>query len=650
MNQNKIIIIPLGGLGNRFKNSKYNLPKPLINVLGNPIIYWLLENLDLNDIEYVFIPYNIELRNYRFEEQLIKDFPLIKFKFYYLEFPTKGAAETIKIALDFLNEKQDKNVLCIDSDNFYTENFISSWNGDNMVLTFEDQYTEPIFSYVKTNPNNNIIDIKEKCKISNNACCGVYAFKSLYKLLETCKYIINNNIMDKNEFYMSVVVKQMIINGEIFFNKQINKNNYHCLGTPHQVKIFCHNLINQNIQFTNIIKIKKRRYCFDLDNTLVTFPKINGDYSTVEPIENNIDMLRYLHKLGHTIIIYTARKMKTFNSNPGAALANIGKVTFDTLEKFNIPFDEIYFGKPQADYYIDDLAISCFDNLEKSLGFHRTQINPREHNIIEQSNNLTIIKKSHNLDGEIYYYLNIPKQIINLFPQIKNFSNQNDWYEIEKINGISISKLYLASELSSRTLKNIIDCIKTIQNSNINNENIEKNNIDVYANYSPKIKERYNNYDYSNFLNNKKIYIDIIDKLDSYQKNNKGKLTVIHGDPVFTNILLDTHSQIKFIDMRGKLGNTLTIYGDWLYDWAKLYQSLIGYDEILDNIDLDLIYKNNMIIFFKNEFIKSYSIEDFQNIKLITKTLLFSLIPIHNNDKCKNYYDLINSFYLNDEF
>ena len=33
--------------------------------------------------------------------------------------------------------------------------------------------------------------------------------------------------------------------------------------------------------------------------------------------------------------------------------------------------------------------------------------------------------------------------------------------------------------------------------------------------------------------------------------------------------------------MRGKVGDKLTIYGDWLYDWAKIYQSIIGYDEIL---------------------------------------------------------------------
>ena len=32
----------------------------------------------------------------------------------------------------------------------------------------------------------------------------------------------------------------------------------------------------------------KKRYCFDLDNTLVTFPEINGDYSKIL-VEHNID-------------------------------------------------------------------------------------------------------------------------------------------------------------------------------------------------------------------------------------------------------------------------------------------------------------------------------------------------------------------------
>ena len=61
----------------------------------------------------------------------------------------------------------------------------------------------------------------------------------------------------------------------------------------------------------------------------------------------------------------------------------------------------------------------------------------------------------------------------------------------------------------------------------------------------------------------------------------RGIKKVIHGDPVFTNILINQFGKIKLLDMRGKQGDEITIYGDWLYDWAKIYQSIIGYDEIL---------------------------------------------------------------------
>ena len=38
-----IVIIPLGGIGDRFKKNNYNEPKALINVLGKPIIFYLLD-------------------------------------------------------------------------------------------------------------------------------------------------------------------------------------------------------------------------------------------------------------------------------------------------------------------------------------------------------------------------------------------------------------------------------------------------------------------------------------------------------------------------------------------------------------------------------------------------------------------------------
>ena len=77
-----------------------------------------------------------------------------------------------------------------------------------------------------------------------------------------------------------------------------------------------------------------------------------------------------------------------------------------------------------------------------ALGYHQTEIDPRDHNFIEKTDFETIKKKSENLDGEIFYYKNIPNQIKDLFPIFVNCDVNNTWYQIEKINA-EREKLYL---------------------------------------------------------------------------------------------------------------------------------------------------------------------------------------------------------------
>lgn len=159
-----IIIIPIGGTGERFKENGYKKPKALINIYGKPIISYLLDNLNTDNIDYIFIPYNKEYKNYRFEDFLIKNYPEINFRFYCLENNTRGAAETINIGINNLNEERDIPIICLDSDNFYKCDIISQWNGENCVFSFEDRNENPIYSYIKTDHSNEIIDIIEKKK------------------------------------------------------------------------------------------------------------------------------------------------------------------------------------------------------------------------------------------------------------------------------------------------------------------------------------------------------------------------------------------------------------------------------------------------------------------------------------------------------
>ena len=142
-----------------------------------------------------------------------------------------------------------------------------------------------------------------------------------------------------------------------------------------------------------------------------------------------------------------------------------------------------------------------------------------------------------------------------------------------------------------------------------------------------------------------KHFEQILYELSEYEKNDSGIIGVIHGDPVFTNILIDVEDNIKFIDMRGKLGDTNTILGDVMYDWAKVYQSLIGYDEIQEGIELDFEYKNNLVALFEKYLENKMNNKNImKNIKIITKSLIFSLLPLHSDQsKCINYYKLMRS-------
>jgi len=108
------------------------------------------------------------------------------------------------------------------------------------------------------------------------------------------------------------------------------------------------------------------RICIDLDGTICETRKSNESYSDVKPIKNAIIAIKKLKKKGHTIIIYTSRHMKTCNNNIGRITALQGKIIFEWLDKYEIPYDEINFGKPLADIYIDDKSIK-FTSWQKAL-------------------------------------------------------------------------------------------------------------------------------------------------------------------------------------------------------------------------------------------------------------------------------------------
>lgn len=603
------IIIPIGGVGQRFKDEGYDMPKPLISVLGKPMIYQVINSLQLESKDTVYIVYHNHLKEFNFETLIKFYFPKINIKFVSLDYLTKGAAETVLRGLETFTESElNDSVLLLDCDTFYTDDIIGKYKSQsnkNTIFYFNSTDPKPIFSYINLE-NSKVTKIKEKVKISDNANTGAYGFESGIELKQYCNKVLG---LDK-EVYISCVYEEMLKDNKIVVGSKIDS--FNCVGTPLQLKTYCNKYKHLSTPL---------RVCFDLDNTLVTHPLIKEDYSSVLPIQRNIDYLKLLKRLGHTIIIYTARRFRTHKGNVGAVVADIGKVTFDTLDKFDIPYDEIFFGKPYAQYYIDDLAVNANFPLDKALGIYDTDIAPRSFNKVEYTDN-TVIKHTSN-EGEVYWYKNIPESLQKYFPKVVNI--QDNKIELERIDGVSYSYLYTNKQL---TQKHIFSIVNALDNIHLFDQSTPVN---IYSNYSRKIRQR--------FVENKELYIKygIVDlflkityALQKYEEQNEGTSGVIHGDPVFTNVF-ETPTGIKFIDMRGKQGNEVTLYGDVYYDLAKVYQSLIGYDNILNGIEIDDAYRSELVNYFES----MLGEEALNKIKLITASLLISMLPLHEDDEVK---------------
>lgn len=96
----------------------------------------------------------------------------------------------------------------------------------------------------------------------------------------------------------------------------------------------------------------RKTYVIDIDGVVAT--TINSlDYSESKPITTNIIKINKLYEEGSKIIMFTARGYVTG--------IDWREITEQQFKDWGLKYDELHFGKPAADYYIDDKLISIED-------------------------------------------------------------------------------------------------------------------------------------------------------------------------------------------------------------------------------------------------------------------------------------------------
>jgi capsule biosynthesis phosphatase len=101
-----------------------------------------------------------------------------------------------------------------------------------------------------------------------------------------------------------------------------------------------------------------KRLILDLDNT-ICFAN-DGDYENAEPNNDVIQKIREYKKKGFEIVISTSRNVRKYNGNVGLINANTLPIVINWLDLNDVPYDEVYIGKPWCGFdgfYVDDKSV-----------------------------------------------------------------------------------------------------------------------------------------------------------------------------------------------------------------------------------------------------------------------------------------------------
>ena len=111
--------------------------------------------------------------------------------------------------------------------------------------------------------------------------------------------------------------------------------------------------------------MKKKIFCFDLDNTIcITKGK---QYSRSKPIKEAIILINKLYSEDHYIKIFTSRYMGRNDDNINKAYKQGYQFTYKQLKSWGLKFHKLHMGKPSFDFLVDDKSIGFKKNWPSHL-------------------------------------------------------------------------------------------------------------------------------------------------------------------------------------------------------------------------------------------------------------------------------------------
>jgi NDP-sugar pyrophosphorylase family protein len=234
------VLMPMGGLGTRFRKVGVTTPKPLIEVDGAPMFQRALRSLAPwpGEKTVTVVVRADDDREHGLARQVLAAEPSADVVL--LDHDTRGAVETCLEARGSLDPDQPLVIMdcdiAFDSPEYFRvlEQAARTRDVDGLLMSFRS--TEPRYSFAEVGPDGLVVRTAEKQAISSDALMGVYSFTSARVFLEAADRLMARQIdAAMPEYYVSLVFNELIASGR---RVGLVRGDFYCFGTPEELAAY----------------------------------------------------------------------------------------------------------------------------------------------------------------------------------------------------------------------------------------------------------------------------------------------------------------------------------------------------------------------------------------------------------------------------
>lgn len=211
------VVVPMAGHGSRFAEAGWELPKPLIPVLGRPMYAWATESLPLAlATRLVFVCLDEHLRRHPLAEDIEARYAHLSADVEIVGIPgvTEGQACTVLAARHLVDD--DAGLLVYNADTWCRTDLERTLPGltascDGVIGVFEAPGDH--WSFARTDEDGRVVETAEKRRISPWATTGLYHFSSGARFVAEVDRMVAEDDRTRGEFYIAPLYNRLIAAG-----------------------------------------------------------------------------------------------------------------------------------------------------------------------------------------------------------------------------------------------------------------------------------------------------------------------------------------------------------------------------------------------------------------------------------------------------